>query len=88
MKASTAALTEVRDAVDLSVQALDDTHKDPRKSPKAFKRAEMDIREMMRRLQSLEDDFSVDDRGEIFRTEQHLQEVHDDLITRIMTKRK
>ena len=88
MKGSTAALVEVRDAVDLCVQALDDTHKDARKSPKAFKRAEMDIREMIRRLRSLEDDFSLDDRGEVLKTEQRLQEVHDDLITRIMTKRK
>lgn len=88
MKKSNAALAEVRESVDLCVQSLDETHKDARKNPKAFKRAEIDIQGLVRRLKSLEDDFSVDDRGEILKTEQRLQEVHDDLIARIMTKRK
>jgi hypothetical protein len=88
LKGSTAALSQVCEGVNLSIDALDETHKDARRSPKAFKRAEVNIREMIRRLKSLEDDFSVDDRGEILKTEQRLQEVHDDLITRIMTKRR
>lgn len=88
LKRSTAALAEIRDGVDLCIQALNETHKEARRSPKPFKRAEMEIREMIRRLKSLEDDFSVEDRGEVLKTEQHLQEVHDELITRIMTKRR
>lgn len=88
LKESLSALDEVREAVDLSLTSLNDTHKDARKNPKAFKRAEMEIRELVRRLKSLESDFSVEDRSEVLKTEQRLQDVHDELIARIMSKHK
>jgi uncharacterized coiled-coil DUF342 family protein len=88
MKQSTEALNEIRTSVDLCLESLNATHKDARKSPKAFKRAEMDIRGLVRRLKSLETDFSVEDRAEVHKTEQRLQEVHDELIARIMSKHK
>jgi hypothetical protein len=88
LKETLSALTEVSDSVDLCLASLNETHKDARKNPKAFKRAEMDIRELVRRLKSLESDFALDDRSEVLKIEQHLQEVHDDLIMRIMSKHK
>lgn len=88
MKAARAAVAAIRESVDLCQASLKATGKDARKSPKAFKRAEMDIRELLRRLKSLETDFSVDDRPLIVDTEQYLVEIHDDLIQQIMTKRK
>jgi hypothetical protein len=87
-KESFSALIEIRDSVDLCLASLNETHKDARKSPKAFKRAELEIRELVRRLKSLESDFGVDDRSEVLKTEQRLQEVHDELIARIMSKHK
>ncbi len=87
-KDSLSALNEVRDSVELSLASLNETHKDARRNPKAFKRAELEIRELVRRLKSLESDFGVEDRAEVLKTEQRLQEVHDELITRIMSKRK
>lgn len=86
IKQSKIALAEVRDSVDLCFDSLKATGKEARKSPKPFKRAELNIRELIRRLKSLENDFNVDDRDEILKTEQRLQEVHDELITRIMSK--
>jgi hypothetical protein len=87
-KAAVAALAELGASVDLCHESLHATGKDARKNPKAFKRAEMDIRELLRRLNSAETDFSVDDRQPIMDVERHLHEVHDDLIQQIMTKKK
>lgn len=81
-------LEEVRASVELSYQSLQETGKNPRRSPKHFKRAELQIREMLRRLRGLEDDFSVDDRALVQKVEQRLQEIHDELLTGIMTKKK
>ena len=88
LKQSNAALAEVRESVELCLESLDATGKNARKSPKPFKHAELEIRGLVRRLKSLETDFSVEDRGEVLSTEQRLQEVHDELISRIMSKRK
>ncbi len=83
----TAELAQVRESVNVCLEALDATGKDARKSPKAFKRAELQIRELLRRLKSLDNDVSVEDRPEVQKTEQRLQEVHDELISRIMSKK-
>lgn len=82
------ALDEVRSAVELSYHSLEATGKNPRRSPKHFKRAEVDIRQMLRRLRGIEDEFSVDDRGLVQKVEQRLQEIHDELLSGIMTKKK
>ena len=82
------ALDEARSAVELSYASLEATGKNPRRSPKHFKRAEMQIREMLRRLRGIEDEFSVEDRGLVQKVEQRLQEIHDELLSGIMTKKK
>jgi hypothetical protein len=88
VKGALAAVGELGESVDLCKASLRATGKDARKNPKAFKRAEMEIRELLRRLKSVETDFSVDDRAAILDVEQHLQEIHDDLIQQIMSKKK
>ena len=87
-RAAMAAVREIVESVDLCKASLEATGKDARKSPRPFKRAEMEIRELLRRLKTLENDFSVDDRPAVVEAEQHLQEVHADLIQQIMTKKK
>ena len=82
------ALQDVRASVELSYDSLQETGKNPRRSPKHFKRAELKIREMLRRLRGLEDEFSVEDRPPVQEVEQRLQEIHDELLTGIMTKKK
>jgi hypothetical protein len=82
------ALQNVRASVELSYDSLQETGKNPRRSPKYFKRAEVRIREMLRRLRGLEDEFSVEDRAPVQEVEKRLQEIHDDLLTGIMTKKK
>jgi hypothetical protein len=88
MSETKAALAETAESVQLSYESLVDTGKHPRQSPKHFKRAEVKVREMLRRLKNLESDFSVDDRGAVAQTEQRLQQIHDDLLNGIMSKKK
>ncbi len=87
-KAALDSLAEVREAVDLSHDSLEDTGKNARKHSKPFKKAELGIRELLRRLKGLELDFGVDDREAVIAVERHLQKLHDDLIAEIMSKRK
>ena len=88
VKGAMAAVGELGESVDLCKESLRATGKDARKNPKAFKRAEMEIRELLRRLKSAETEFSVEDRTAILDVEQHLQDIHDDLIQQIMSKKK
>jgi hypothetical protein len=88
VRGAMAAIGELGESVDLCKESLRATGKDARKNPKAFKRAEMEIRELLRRLKSAETEFSIDDRTTILDVEQHLQEIHDDLIQQIMSKKK
>lgn len=83
-----AALNEVAESVDVSYDALSETGKHPRKSPKYFKKAEMAIGDMLRRLKSLESDASVEDRPMVQKTEQQLHEIRDNLVSGIMSKKK
>jgi hypothetical protein len=55
-------LREFGEAVDLSLDSLKATGKNARKSPKHFKRAETKLRELQRRLETLRQDMSIDDR--------------------------
>jgi hypothetical protein len=87
-KQAFARVEEVRAAVELSLESLNETGKIARRKPKPFKHAEMRIRALLRRLRSLEHDFALDDRPLLVKTEQRLQEIHDELLARIMAKKK
>lgn len=82
------ALNEVAESVDVSYAALSETRKSPRKSPKYFKKAEMTIGDMLRRLKSLESDASVEDRPMVQKTERQLHEIRDNIVSGIMSKKK
>ena len=81
------ALNEVREAVDLSYDSLKQTGKDPRKHPKHFKKAELKVRELLRRLRGLSDQASFLDRPAFDPVVKRLQEVHDELLSGIMGKK-
>lgn len=80
-------LAEVRQSVDLSLESLENSGKQARKS-KYFKRAEIKLRELLRRLSGFRDEMSVDDRKPLDDTAARLQEVHDRLLQEIMSKKK
>jgi hypothetical protein len=82
-----AAVTELRDSVDLAYQSLLDSGKSARRNPKFFKKAELKTRELMRRLQGLSQAVDVDDRAFVDTVHDRVSKVHDDLIQDIMQKK-
>jgi hypothetical protein len=88
LKQTNAALDEVSESVELAYTSLTETHKNPSRSPKHFKRAEIKTRELLRRLSDFREQMSVDDRGAVDRTRSAVQKVHEDLLEGIMGGKK
>jgi hypothetical protein len=79
-----AAVGEVQESVELAYKSLDDTHKNPRKSPRWFKNAELATRDLLRRLDTFDRDMSYDDRPILKPLKERVQQVHDDLLLGLM----
>jgi hypothetical protein len=73
--------------VKLSLDSLEQTHKRARNS-KYYKQAELKTRALARRLMTLADEVSVDDRKTVEDARQHVLDVHDQLLSDIMGKKK
>ena len=84
MKQAEAMLSEVRDSVALAMKSLQETGKNPRKSPKWFKRAEIQTRDLLRKLDAFEQDMSVADRTMIADAKGTVQKVHEELLLGVM----
>lgn len=80
---STAA-TGIQESVDLAFASLTDTHKDPRKSPKWFKYAEIQTRNLLRKLDTFQSDMSFQDRPMLDKVKQDVQQVHEKLLLGLM----
>ena len=83
-----AMLTEIREAVNLASKSLEDSHKDARRSPKYFKKAEIALRKLLRDLDDLRIAKSVDDRKRVEDLIAVVIEAHDKVLLGIMTKKK
>jgi len=84
-----AAVAEVQDSVDLAYKSLTDTGKDPRRSPKWFKKAEIETRDLLKRLDAFDHEMSFSDRPMLEKVKARVQQVHDDLLVGLMEgKRK
>jgi hypothetical protein len=84
-----AAAAEITESVDLAFTSLMKTGKDPRKSPKWFKQAEIETRNLLRRLETFQQQMSFGDREMLDKTKAKVQQVHDDLLVGLMEgKRK
>ena len=81
------ALNEVRDSVNLALESLDSSGKQPR-SNSHYKHAEQRVHKMIRRLSTFRDEMSVDDRKPADDVIARLQDVHDRLLTEIMSKKR
>jgi len=88
LKDTSAALDELADSVRLAYASLAETHKNPSKSPKYFKRAEIKTRELLRRLEDFRQQMGVDDRGVTDKARAVVQKVHEDLLAGIMSGKK
>lgn len=87
MKKTEAAVAEIRQSVDTSLDALENSGKEARNS-KYYKHVEIRLRELQRRLSGLRDEMSVDDRKPIDDLITRVQEVHDRVLADIMSKKK
>lgn len=83
-----ADLSELRLAVDLARTSLDQSGKNPRKSPKYFKKAELKTRELARRLQSFGQEVSFEERPAVESLREYVMKVHDKFLEDVMTRRK
>jgi hypothetical protein len=84
-----AGIAEIQESVELAFTSLTQTGKDPRRSPKWFKKAEMETRELLKRLEAFDHEMSFSDRPMLEKLKAKVQQVHDDLLVGLMEgKRK
>jgi hypothetical protein len=83
-KAVAEAAREIEDSVSLAWDSLESTGKNPRKSPRWFKQAEIETRNLLKKLDSLEHDLGFEDRPVLDKAKARLQKVHDDLLRGVM----
>lgn len=79
-----ALVQEMLTDVELAEKSLADTGKDARKRPKQFKYGETKTREMLKRIDSLENDMDIDEREPIAAAKIKVQEIHDEWLLGIM----
>lgn len=79
-----ALAAEILESVDLADTSLRSTGKNPRKSPKYFKRAESSTRELLRRLDGFQAEMSLDDRPMLDAVKSRVQQVHDNLLIGVL----
>jgi hypothetical protein len=75
---------EVNESVELAETSLRETGKNPRKSPKWFKRAENSTRDLLRRLDAFQHDMDAADRHLLDDMKTKVQQVHDDLLLGVL----
>ena len=75
---------EIGESVQLADTSLRETGKNPRKSPKWFKRAEIATRDLLRRLDAFQQEMSFADRAFLDPVKAKVQKVHDKLLLGVM----
>jgi len=88
MEKAASLLDEVEKAVLFSETSLKESGKDPNRSPKYFKDAEIKTGQLLRRLDGFSQDMNVADRPMADKVKDTVQQVHDRILLSIMTKKK
>jgi hypothetical protein len=83
-----AALEEVRQSVDLAQDSLEQTGKNPRDHPKYFKQAEITTRDLLRKMETFQQEMSYVDRPLVEGVKARIQQVHDELLVGVMEGKK
>jgi hypothetical protein len=83
-KAIGTAADEIEESVALAWDSLESTGRNPRKSPRWFKHAEIETRNLLKKLDTLQHDMGFEDRPRLDKAKARLQKVHDDLLTGLM----
>jgi hypothetical protein len=87
LAAARAALDEVLDSVKLAKQSLDQTGRNPRNSSD-YKNLELKTRALLKKLGSLVESMSFQDREGVKPLVDELQKIHDDTLMAVMEGRK
>jgi hypothetical protein len=77
-------IQEMLNDVELAEKSLADTGKNARRRPKQFKFGETKTREMLKRIDSLENDMDIDERPFVAAAKVKVQEIHDEWLLGIM----
>ena len=85
---SEAAFEELRESVVVANDSLKQTGKNPSRSPKHFKRAEIRTRALLRRLNDFRPQMSLEDREPLEKAEATIQKIHEELLAGIMGGKK
>jgi hypothetical protein len=80
-------IEEIGDLAELSYKSLGETGKRARRSPKWFKRAEQRLLVLIRKVDNLEKDVSIQDRDLVTALKKRVSDVHDTVLHDIMTKK-
>ncbi len=78
----------MQESVELAYDSLKSTGKDPRKSPKWFKQAEIHTRDLLKKVETLQYDLNFQDRPALDKAKARVQQVHDELLTGLMEGKK
>ena len=81
------ALKELTESIDVCYDSLQKARTPPRKS-KYYKRAEMKVQTLIRRLTGFRDEVNYDARPPVEAALKKVSDIHDDLIGDIMSKKK
>lgn len=82
------SVDEVLASVELAYASLEQTGKEASRKPKYFKRAELGVRSLLRRIKGLEQDASIDDRPKVTAAREKIQDIHEKLLFSIMERKK
>ena len=82
------AIDEVAQSIDLCKQSLDESGKNARRSPKYFKKAEIGIRHLTRRLENFRIEASVDDRAPVEKVISLAHRLQEEILHAIMGKKR
>jgi len=83
-----AGVSEIRASVELASHSLRETGKNPRNHPKYFKKAEIETRDLLRRLETFQQEMSYTDRPMLDALKAYIQEAHDGLLSGLMGEKK
>jgi len=81
------AMEEVLTSVNLTKKSLDDSGKNPRKNSKYFRRAEIGLRSLIRRLDTFRDEHPFDERGPLEKLIQQAEKLRSELLLSVMEKK-
>ena len=88
LQRTAALLDEVGQSVDLAEKSLERTGKNPSKSPKHFKFAEITTGDLLRKIDAFSRDMNAADRPMTEKVKEKVQDAHDRLLHGIMTGKK